>query len=121
MAALMAASKHRRKGKTRPRGKPPRMPLLPAWWSEDDEAGDINEGDLTNVPPAAEDLRDWQPHIVREPDPRQGELFAGRDNPAMLPGDERNRRRSVPDGKSATGRDRPADGGLGLRARPYAT
>jgi hypothetical protein len=61
----MPASKHRRKGKTRPRGKTPRMPPLPAWWFEDE---------ADEAKPAASDLLDWHPRIRRAPDPRQGEL-----------------------------------------------
>ena len=58
----MPATKHRRKGKPRPRGKPPKMPWFPP----------EPEDDLP--PPDAADLLDWHPHIQREPDPRQGEL-----------------------------------------------
>lgn len=62
----MPRAKHRRKGRLRPRGKPPRMPPWPQGLPEE------GEGDHTK--PAAEDLLDWHPHIQREPDPRQGEL-----------------------------------------------
>jgi hypothetical protein len=61
----MPASKHRRKGKSRPRGKPPRMPWLPPL-PEEDEADRLR--------PDAAELLDWHPHIRREPDPRQPEL-----------------------------------------------
>jgi hypothetical protein len=71
---LMPRAKHRRNGKTRPRGKPPKMPPMPTGWFKEDEADDIQEGDHPNVPPDAADLLDWQPRIRREPDPRQGEL-----------------------------------------------
>jgi hypothetical protein len=63
---LMPRAKHRRKGKTRPRGKPPRMPWMPLL-PEKDEVGEA---------PDASDLLDWHPRIQREPDPRQGDLFA---------------------------------------------
>jgi hypothetical protein len=60
----MPATKHRRKGKTRPRGKLPRIPPLPMLPGEDE----------TDAPPTAEDLLDWHPRIRREPDPRQPSL-----------------------------------------------
>jgi hypothetical protein len=59
----MPRAKHRRKGKTRPRGKPPRMPPMPMLPEE-----------AANTPPSAADLVDWHPHIRREPDPRQPSL-----------------------------------------------
>lgn len=57
----MPASKHRRKGRLRPRGKPPRVLPLPSEPEEEDDA-----------PP--DDLLDWQPRIRREPEPRQPSL-----------------------------------------------
>lgn len=76
----MPPSKHRRKGKTRPRGKPPKMPwFLPLGDDGNDEA----------QPPDASDLLDWHPRVRREPDPRQGELFAGVDRPRRGAGVQR--------------------------------
>jgi hypothetical protein len=59
----MPTSKHRRKGRVRPRGKPPRMPPVPMLPEE--EAG---------APPNADELLDWHSHIRREFDPRQSSL-----------------------------------------------
>jgi hypothetical protein len=56
----MPRAKHRRKGKTRPRGTPP-------WFRPESEA-DVDDR------PRAEDLLDWQPRVRHEPDPRQGQL-----------------------------------------------
>jgi hypothetical protein len=74
----MPTSKHRRKGKTRPRGKPPRMPPWPVMPPEEDAVEDA-------PPPSAADLPDWHPHIRRELDPRQPSLPLepndGRPNP----------------------------------------
>jgi hypothetical protein len=63
----MPTSKHRRKGKTRPCGKPPRMPPWPSMPPDEDAADD-------GPSPSAVDLLDWHPHIRREPDPRQASL-----------------------------------------------
>jgi hypothetical protein len=69
----MPTSKHRHKGRTRPRGKPPWPPMPP----EEDEAA--------APPPNAVDLLDWHPHIRREPERRQPSLLLepndGRTNP----------------------------------------
>jgi hypothetical protein len=63
----MPTSKHRRRGRTRPRGKPPRMPAWPLTSLEEDAVADA-------PPPSAVDLLDWHPHIRREPDPQQPSL-----------------------------------------------
>lgn len=52
----MPTSEHRRKGRLRPRGKPPRVPPLPPEPEEEDDA----------PPPTVNDLLDWQlRHLAR--------------------------------------------------------